>query len=102
MSDKKSLTGLMTQQHEVHRLENLFYKEVGSAYYLPLFGLEWAFFLSERVELPVNSFLSYLTQEATTHGIIITNIESNVSDFALNLNIKLLSEETIYLTGSTI
>ena len=99
---KTSVTGLIDQQHEVHRLDNLFYKEIGSAYYLKDYGLEWRFFNSEKVDLPVNSFLSYLTQEATKHGIVITNIKSKVEDFTLNLRVKLLTEDVVYLSGYSI
>lgn len=102
MSDKKSVTGLMNQAHEVQRLENLFYKKKDSAYFLPDYGLEWDYFLSEKIELPVNSFLSYMTQQATQNGIIITNIDQNVAEFSLNLDVTLLSEQTIFLTGSTV
>lgn len=102
MSNKASVTGLMSQQHEVHRLENLFYKQKQSAYYLPDFGLEWDYFLSPKIEIPSSSFLSYMTQQATQNGIIISNINDTISEFTLNLDVTLLSEETLYLTGSTI
>ena len=102
MSDKTSVTGLMGQQHEVHRLENLFYKKKDSAYFLPDFGLEWDYFLSPKIEVSTSSFLSYMTQQATQNGIIITNINQNMAEFTLNLDVTLLSEETLYLTGSTV
>ena len=98
---KESVTGLINQDHEVHRLDNLFFKEVGSAYYLQDYGLEWSFFVSERIEVPVNSFLSYMTQQATQNGIIITDINQTFENFTLNLEIQLLTEETVYLTGYT-
>lgn len=101
-TNRISVTGLINQQHEVQRLENLFYKKVDSAYYLKSYGLEWDFFLSDRAELPINGFLSYLTQEATKHGIVITDLKYSSEDFTFNLLAKLLTEETVYLTGSTI
>lgn len=95
---KQSVTGLMNQQHEVHRLENLFYKAVDSAYYFKNYGLDWSFFADPKIEVSTQSFIDYFTQEATKHGIIMTEVKSSIQDFTLHLRIKLLSEETIHLS----
>ena len=96
---KKSITGLINQQHEVHRLENLFYKVVGSAYYLEDYGLDWGFFNNPKIEISTDSFLNYLVQEASKNGIICTEITSEVKDFTLNVRVKLLSEDVVYLSS---
>jgi hypothetical protein len=99
MNYKPSITGLMNQQHEVHRLENLFYKKVNSAYYLPDYGLDWDFFVAQNVEIPVNSFISYLTQRAGRQGLIMLETASSIENFTFTLNTKLLGEEITLLRG---
>ena len=94
---KKSVTNLMNQQHEVHRLENLFFKQVESAYYFKNFGIDWNFFNDQNIEISVTSFVNYFTQEAIKHGIVITDIKANIKNFTLSLQIKLLSEEITFL-----
>jgi hypothetical protein len=94
---KRSHSGLLTSQHEVNRLDNLFYKEIDSAFYLPDYGIEWFFFESPKVEISVDGFLNHLTRKATTMGIIFQSIEKTTSDFTLSLDITLLSEEKAYL-----
>ena len=94
---KRSTTGLMDKDHEVRRLENLFFKAKGSAYYFNRFGIDWDLFLSERVEISIASFLNYFTQEATKQGIVITDVSAKVENFTLILKATLLSEKIIYL-----
>lgn len=97
--NKPSVTGLINQQHETHRLENLFHKQVGSAYYLPDYGLDWDFFQTKEVEIPVGSFLSYLNQKAMLQGIVVLDQVFEVNDFTLTIRNRLLSEETTLSRG---
>lgn len=99
-SNKKSITGLMNMQHEVRRVDSMFSKNKGSSYYLEDYGLDWTFWSSDRVELPVSSFNSYFTQEATKHGIVVLDINTKIENFALNSRVKLLSEEITLLGGN--
>ena len=85
--DKPSVSGLMSQSHEVSRFENLFYKTVNTAYYLQDWGLDWPMFLNNNYQIPLNSFLSYLTQEAMKKGIGITSLTGEIIDFTLHLNV---------------
>ena len=101
MQNKPDKTGLINQDHEVHRLENLFYKRVGSAYYLPSYGLKWDEFLSPSFEVPLGSFTSHLTQQCSFHGIVVKDIQQNNQDFAARLRVILLDESQLYF-GSTI
>lgn len=96
---KRSCTGLMNQQHEVHRLENLFHKEKGSAHYLPDYGLDWRFFGTRDAEIPVGAFLSYLNQKATDQGIVVLEQGYQIKDFSLHVRTRLLSEETTLSKG---
>jgi hypothetical protein len=96
---KPTLTGLMDQQHEVHRLENLFYKKIKSAYYLQDYGLDWNFFLSRDVEIPINSFVSYLTQRSGRQGLILLETTTQIEDFTFKMRAKLLGEEITLLRG---
>lgn len=96
---KYSGTGLMNQQPEVHRLENLFYKQQGSAYYLPKYGLDWDFFLNSQSEIPIGSFLSYMNQRAFQQGIVILDEDFAVEDFTLGVRVKLLDEEMTLTRG---
>lgn len=96
---KKSVTGLMNQQHEVHRLENLFHKQRGSSHYLPDFGLDWETFGTRDAEIPVGSFLSYLNQRATDNGIVVLEQGYEIKDFSLYVRTRLLSEETTLSKG---
>jgi hypothetical protein len=91
--DKTSITGLMMDQHETHRLRNLFYKKIESAYYKPDYGLDWDLWFSDRFEVSTGSFLSYLGQEATKNGIVILDQNAFVQDFSLHVTFKLLSEK---------
>ena len=77
----------MTYTHEVERFENLFYKTINSAYYQPNAGLDWGFFLTSDYQIPLQSFLSYLIQEAAQYGIIIENITGKIENFTLVLNV---------------
>lgn len=96
---KASVTGLMTQQHEVHRLENLFHKKTGSAYYAKDYGLDWAVFDDEQAEIPAGAFLSYLNQKSALQGIVVLNQSFGVKDFTLNITTRLLSEEATLTRG---
>ena len=85
MSEKPSVSGLMTFTHEVERFENLFFKTINSAYYQPNAGLDWDFYLTSDYQIPLKSFLSYLVQEAGKYGIIIEDISASIKDFTLTL-----------------
>lgn len=85
MSEKPSVSGLMTFTHEVERFENLFYKTINSAYYQPNAGLDWEFFLTADYQISLKSFLSYLVQEAGKYGIIVEDIDAKIENFTLIL-----------------
>lgn len=89
MAEKISVSGLMEFTHEVERFENLFYKTINSAYYQVDAGLDWQFWLSSDYALPLASFLSYLTQQASLFGIIIEEISGKIENFTLILNVKI-------------
>lgn len=93
VTNKPSHTGLMNQQHEVHRLENLFYTQEGAAHYLPGWGIDWSVFSSPNMEIPTGAFLSYMNQQAFAQGIAILEVARLPSQFELSLRVKLLSEE---------
>ena len=95
MTEKPSVSGLMSQSHEVNRFENLFFKAVGTAYYNLKWGLDWEFWLSPEYALPINSFVSYLTQDATVRGIIIDEITADIENFTLTLNVTIEGVEFI-------
>lgn len=96
---KYSGTGLMNQQPEVHRLENLFYKQQGSAFYLPSYGLDWDFFLNPQADIPAGAFISYLNQKAMAQGIVVLDHEVSLDNFTLNLRTQLLSEQATLSRG---
>ena len=96
---KRSLTGLMTSQHEVNRLDNLFFKKIRSAYYLLDYGLDWDFFTNQKIEIPLNSFLSYMTQRSANQAIIVTNLDADVKNFSIYLTAKLLAEDVLLIRG---
>lgn len=96
---KPSLTGLMTFDHEVKRLENLFHKQEGSAYYLKNYGLDWNFFQNQQMDIPIGSLLSYFTQKAMSQGIVILEQSYTLEGFTLNVTNKLLSEEVTFTQG---
>ncbi|HDM8140667.1 TPA: hypothetical protein P0E12_004957 [Vibrio harveyi] len=87
--DKASASGFMEKHHEVARFENLFFKIVGSAYYAKDWGLDWSLWLSQGLEFPLGSLLSYIRQEATKKGIIITQMDADIKDFKLNLRVEI-------------
>ena len=87
--NKPSVSGLMSNDHEINRFENLFYKPVKSAYYFKEWGLDWSLFLSQGFDVPLTSFLSYVRQEATKQGIIIESINGTISDFTLTTTVKI-------------
>lgn len=97
ITKKNSFSGLMDQQHETHRLDNLFYKKVDSAYYLPDYGLDWDLWLSQRIEVSTGSWSSYFTQEATLNGIVILDQFAKIEDFSLKVTIQLLSEKVLLI-----
>ena len=85
-TEKPSVSGLMTQSHEVSRFENLVFKTVGTAYYFDTWGLDWPLFLNNNYQIPLNSFLSYLTQEAMKKGITVTTLTGTIENFTLQIN----------------
>lgn len=85
--EKPSVSSLMSQAHEVSRFENLFFKTLESAYYNNEWGLDWLSWLSTNYELPLASFLSYITQESAKKGIIVSSITGKIEDFTLKLNV---------------
>lgn len=87
MAEKPSVSGLMTETHEVERFENLFMKSIDTAYYDAEWGLDWSFFLTSDYAIPLDSFLSYLTQEAANVGIILEHIAGRIENFTLILNV---------------
>lgn len=89
MNSKPSVSGLMSNDHEINRFENLFYKPVKSAYYFQEWGLDWSLFLSQGFTAPLSSFFSYVRQEATKQGIIIESINGDISNFTLNMTVKI-------------
>lgn len=93
VTNKPSCTGLMDHQHEVHRLENMFYSQEGSLHYLPGWGIDWSFFMNPSMEVPTGAFLSYMNQQAFRQGIAVLDVERLPSEFELSLRVKLLSEE---------
>jgi hypothetical protein len=97
INPKNSFTGLMNEQHETHRLNNLFFKKVDSAYYLPTYGLDWDLWLSQRIEVSTGSWSSYFTQEATLNGIVILDQFAKIEDFSLKVTIQLLSEKVLLI-----
>ena len=86
-AEKQSVSGYMTQSHEISRFENLFFKAVNTAYYNTEWGLDWEFWLSPEYVLPLNSFLSYLVQDCTKHGIIVDSIDGDVRNFTLIITV---------------
>lgn len=90
---KTSVTGLITLQHEVKRLENLFHKTEESAYYLPGYGLDWDLLQSPQFDAPIGALLSHLNQKATEHGIVMLDASSELKDFTLNITAHLLAED---------
>ena len=88
-NEKPSVSGLMGMSHEVERFENLFYSTVNSHYYLSTWGLDWEFWLSQDYDLSVDSFLSYLSQEAAKRGIQIQEIKGEVIDFTLEITVTI-------------
>lgn len=89
MAEKISVSGLMTFTHEVERFENLFYKTINSAYYQLDAGLDWKFFLTSDYKIPLQSFLSYLVQQAAIYGIIVEKITGEIVNFTLVLNVTI-------------
>lgn len=92
-AEKESVSGLMSQSHEISRFENLFMKAINTAYYNEKWGLDWLFFMNSTFEIPLNSFVSYLTQEAIKHGIVVDSIEARIENFTLKLNVTIESLE---------
>lgn len=96
---RQSVTGLINQQHEVHRLENLFYTQSENIYYQPTWGLNWKFFNNEQMEIPSGAVLSHINQKAMRHGIVVLDIDATVEDFTLKTVVKLLDETVTLNTG---
>lgn len=88
-TEKYSVSGLMKQTHEISRFENLFFKQVGSAYYNQDWGLDWEFFLNTPYEIPLESFVSYMTQESARRGIIITDVNAEIRNFTLQMAVEI-------------
>lgn len=87
--EKPSVSGLMNQHHEISRFENLFFKKINTAYYNPKWGLDWDLFLSNRFDVSLGSFLSYVRQEAGKQGIVITEISAEIVNFTLELTVTI-------------
>jgi len=89
MAEKPSVSGLMNQSHEINRFENLFFKQLGTAYYNQSWGLDWRLWLDTKYELSLGSFFSYVTQEAMKKGIVVTNIDGGIKEFTLQTKVKI-------------
>ena len=87
--EKPSVSGLMAQHHEVSRFENMFMKQVGTAYYFKTWGLDWVFWIDSPYQLPINSLTSYLTQQCSKQGVLVDSIVANIDDFTLQLKVNI-------------
>ena len=98
LTRKPSISGLIEWSDEVARFENLFYKIVTSAYYNPDAGLDWNFWLGSNFELPLQSFLSYVAQEAAKVGIIVDEINGEIRNFTLEIFVVIDGNEHTFNT----
>ena len=89
MREKPSVSGLMSQTHEISRFENLFFKAIDTAYYNKKWGLDWVFWLTPDYNLPLNSFVSYLVQDATQRAIVIDDIVADVKNFTMVMTVTI-------------
>lgn len=74
----------------VPKAENVLKVQLGTLDYLPNFGIDLAFFLSEDFEFQNEAFRAYLLQRLTESSIdvasVVTTVESLYSQYVFNLS----------------
>lgn len=79
---------------QVPRAANLFAVQVGNLEYLPNWGVDLNYFLTEGLEFQNESFKSYLVKQLSANGINTTSVIDTVEDFIETMTFNLTPEDT--------
>lgn len=76
------------------RAGNILSVQLGSLEYLPLFGIDLAYFLSEDFRFQNESFRSYLIETLANNGINVSSVTEAVDKLFTQLNIEVSADES--------
>lgn len=76
------------------RAGNILSIQLGSLEYLPLFGIDLAYFLSEDFRFQNESFRSYLIETLANNGINVSSVTELVDNLFTQLNIEVSADES--------
>lgn len=65
---------------DVERAKNIFSIQIGELEYIPTFGIDLKYFLSEDFQFQDESFKSYLMQRLTDYNVNVSDVATLVSD----------------------
>jgi hypothetical protein len=79
---------------QTKKAENLLSVQLGGLEYLPLFGIDLAFFLTEAAQFQNESFKAYLIEVLANNGINVASVLELVENLSTNYTINLTPAET--------
>lgn len=87
--NKASITGWLTDRHEIARFKNLVKIQVGSRQYADTWGLDWETWNNPDMEFGLGSLSSYIVQQSTLQAIIVLDISLSIDNFTLGCKVAL-------------
>ncbi len=85
--------GMQTYNTQTHRAANVLSIQLGALEYLPDFGIDLNYFLTETTAFQDESFEAYLVQALASRGINVAAIETVLKALDVDYNIRLSPEE---------
>ena len=88
--DSKGMQVLDTQ---TEKAANILSVQLGALEYIPDFGIDLRYFLTESIRFQDGSFKAYLVQTLASRGINVASLVEVINALDSNYNIKLSPEE---------
>lgn len=79
---------------QVYRASNLLSVQINGLEYLPDFGIDLRYFLSEGIQFQNESFKAYLVERLANKGINVASMLETVESLANRYTVKVSPQET--------
>jgi hypothetical protein len=79
---------------EVAKAANVLQVQLGELEYVPTFGIDLKFFLSEEFQFQNESFKSYLIQRLSEHHVSVNQVVETIETFFRKLTFTVGAEES--------
>lgn len=86
-------TGLRVYDTQTSKAKNILSVQLGSLEYIPEFGIDLRYFLSEDVKFENESFKSYLVQRLASSGINVATVIETILPLYEKLTFNISPEE---------